>query len=233
MKRRAFILFVSALALATSVTYAQGGQSRSVSGFNSIDSGGPFNVHVKIDGTESIKLDIDDDVINDVRTEVVGGVLKIGFKNNFSFKHRNIKRGEIYVTAKSLEALANSGSGSMDLDGTLTGQNVKTILSGSGNLAAAVKAGSLESIVSGSGGINIKGSADEANLRLSGSGNIDGKSLTAQTVNATVTGSGGISIRATKSISSRITGSGGVDYSGGATVAADRHTGSGRLNKVD
>jgi hypothetical protein len=233
MKRKVFILFVSALALITSVTYAQGGQSRSVSGFSSIESGGPFNVHVKINGTESIKLDIDEDVINDVRTEVVGGVLKIGFKNNFSFKHRNIKRGEIYVTAKSLEALANSGSGSLDLDGVLTGQSVRVILSGSGNMKAAVKAGSLESRLSGSGGIDLKGSADEANLRISGSGNIEGKSLTAQTVAANVTGSGGITIRATKTISSRITGSGSVDYSGGATVGEDRHTGSGRLNKVD
>jgi len=213
-------------------TFAQGGQSRKVSGFNSIESGGPFNVHIKINGTESIRLDIDDDVVNDVKTEVVNGALHVGFKNHFSL-HRNIKRGDIYITAKSLTGLSNSGSGNMDLDGVLTGDNVKVILSGSGNVRAALKSSTLETRISGSGGINLKGSTGDAEVRISGSGEIDGKALTAETVTASISGSGGINIRANKTVSARITGSGSVTYAGNATIGETRYTGSGRVNKVD
>ena len=231
MKRKVFILLVSALTLVTLNTFAQG-QSRSVSGFNSIESGGPFNVHIKINGTESLRLDVDEDIVNDVKTEVVNGVLKVGFRNNFSI-HRNIKKGDIYITARSLNALANSGSGNVDLDGVLTGQNVKVILSGSGNMRAAVKSNTLESRISGSGGIELKGSTEDANFRISGSGEINGKALTAGTVIASISGSGGVSIIANKTVSARITGSGGVSYSGNAVIGETRYTGSGRVNKVN
>ena len=232
MKRKVFFLLASAIMMMTLNTFAQGGQSRTVSGFNSIESGGPFNVHIKISGTESIRLDIDDDVVNDVKTEVVNGSLRVGFKNHFSF-HRNIKRADIYITAKSLNALANSGSGNMDLDGVLTGDNVKVILSGSGNVRAALKSSTLETRISGSGGINLKGSTGDAEVRISGSGEIDGKGLTAETVIASISGSGGVNIRANKTVSARITGSGSVSYAGNATIGETRYTGSGRVNKVD
>ncbi len=233
MKRKFFILFMSAMTMLTLNSSAQSGQSRSVSGFSSIESGGPFNVHVKITGTESVRLDVDDDVVNDVKTEVEGGVLKIGFRNNFSLRNHNIKRGDIYVTAKSLSALANSGSGNLDLDGALTGQNVKVILSGSGNMRVAVKASTLETRISGSGGIHIKGSTNEAEFRISGSGEINGTNLTTETLAATISGSGSISVIANKTVSARITGSGGVTYSGNATIAETKYTGSGRVNKVN
>jgi hypothetical protein len=233
MKRKIFILFVSAISMISLNTYAQSGQTRSVSGFNSIESGGPFNVHVKIGGTESVRLDVDDDVVNDVKTEVEGGVLKIGFRRNFSLRNHNIKRGDIYVTAKSLSGLSNSGSGNLDLDGALTGQNVSVILSGSGNIRAAVKASALETRISGSGGIHIKGNTESAEFRISGSGEINGTGLTTETLAATISGSGSISITANKTVSARITGSGSVSYSGNATIGETRYTGSGRVNKVN
>lgn len=232
MKRKVFILLASAICMMTLNTFAQSGQTRSVSGFTSIESGGPFNVHIKINGTESVRLDIDDDVVNDVKTEVINGSLQIGFKNRFSL-HRNIKRGDIYITAKSLSALSNSGSGNMELDGVLSGSNVKVILSGSGNIRAALKSSALETRISGSGGIDLKGSTGDAEIRISGSGEINAKGLTTETVIASISGSGGVNIRANKTVSARITGSGGVSYSGSATIAETRYTGSGRVNKVD
>ncbi|MGN8069546.1 GIN domain-containing protein [Mucilaginibacter sp. 22184] len=233
MKRKIFILFTLAITMLSLNTFAQSGQTRSVSGFSSIESGGPFNVHVKIGGTESVRLDVDDDVVNDVKTDVEGGVLKIGFRRNFSLRNHNIKRGDIYVTAKSLNGLSNSGSGNLDLDGVLTGQSVSVILSGSGNMRVAVKASALETRISGSGGIHIKGNTESAQFRISGSGEINGTGLTTETLAASISGSGSISIIANKTVSARITGSGGVSYSGNATIGETKYTGSGRVNKVN
>jgi hypothetical protein len=234
MKRKVFILLVLAVAMLSLNTFAQDSswQTRAVSGFNSIDSGGPFNVHIKITGTESLKLNIDADAINDVKTEVVDGVLKIGFKNRLSF-HRNIRKIDIFITAKSLQALENSGSGSVDVDGVMSAPNIKVSLSGSGNMRTAVKADVLDVKISGSGSIDLKGSTSDANLRISGSGQINGESLKTETVIANISGSGSISIIANKTVSARITGSGGVSYTGNASIGETKYTGSGRVNKAN
>ncbi|MBB6127223.1 hypothetical protein HDF22_001329 [Mucilaginibacter lappiensis] len=100
-------------------------------------------------------------------------------------------------------------------------------------MRVAVKASTLETRISGSGGIHLKGSTNEAEFRISGSGEINGRDLTAETLAATISGSGSISIIANKTVSARITGSGGVTYSGNATIADTKYTGSGRVNKVN
>ncbi|WP_183561282.1 head GIN domain-containing protein [Mucilaginibacter sp. SP1R1] len=234
MKRKTFILLALAIALVTFNTYAQDGtgSNRSVSGFNRVESGGPFNIHIKINGTESLRLDVDADLLDDIKTEVVGGTLKIGFKHNFSF-HRNIKRGDIYITAKSLEGLGNSGSGSTEVEGVMDGQNVSVTLSGSGGIKTAVKTSSLQVKISGSGSINLKGNANDADFRISGSGEINGRELKTESAIAGISGSGNVYVSANKSVSARITGSGGVSYSGNAAITETKFTGSGRVNKVD
>src|SRR5579872_6986928 len=157
MKRLVFILFAVALASATTIN-ARAQESRQVSGFNSIASAGPFNVHIKMDGNESVKVDADADVINDIETVVEGNTLKIRFKDR-EYRHHNIHKAEVYVEAKSLNSLLNSGSGSVKVDGTISTDNFKAVLSGSGNISTAVKSESLHAVISGSGSINLSGSA--------------------------------------------------------------------------
>jgi hypothetical protein len=206
--------------------------TRNVSGYTGIACGGPFNVFIKIDGTESIKLDVDADVVNDIKTEVENGVLKVEFKDHWN-KHNNIKRANIYITAKTLKYLANSGSGNATVDGVLTGDNARVALSGSGNVKTAVKSSTLDLRLSGSGSIDIKGSTGMADVNIAGSGEVNGKELKTETVEARIAGSGSVNIIANKTVSARIAGSGSVLYSGNATTGETKYMGSGRVSKVD
>ncbi len=231
MKRLVFILFAVAMVSAATIS-ARAQETRQVSGFNSVASAGPFNVHIKIDGNESVKVDADADIINDIETVVEDNVLKIKFKDR-EYRHHNIHKAEVYVEAKSLNSLLNAGSGSIKVDGTISTDNFKTILSGSGNISAVVKSEHLNAVISGSGSINLSGSTDDdAHLVVTGSGEIDGKHLKAQSVVGVITGSGNIYIEAEKSIRGSITGSGSIIYSGNANVTSHT-TGSGRVTKED
>jgi len=232
MKRIVFSILSLVLLMTATFNASAQGQSRNVSGFTSIASGGPFNVHIKINGTESVKVDADADIINEIETVVEDGTLKIKFKDHENW-HQNIHKAEIYVTAKSLTGLVNSGSGSMHVDGTISGENCKVVLSGSGDITTSVRSNSLHTVISGSGSISLNGSADEASIVVTGSGEVNGKDLKTQTLDATITGSGNINVIADKSVSARITGSGNVVYSGNASVVNSRHTGSGRVSKAD
>jgi len=231
MKRLVFILFATALVPAATIS-ARAQESRQVSGFNSVASAGPFNVHIKIDGNESVKVDADADIINDIETIVEGNTLKIRFKDR-EYRHRNIHKAEVYVEAKSLNSLLNAGSGSVKVDGTISTDNFKTVLSGSGNISAVVKSESLHAVISGSGSINLSGSTADADMVITGSGEIDGRHLKAGSVVGSITGSGNIYIEAEKSVVGRITGSGSVIYSGNATSVTSHTTGSGRVTKED
>src|ERR1700759_10807 len=126
MKRITFTLL--SLMLLAAVSFKASAQSttenRQVSGFSSVASAGPFNVYIKMDGTESLKIDADADVIKDIETVVEDGTLKIKFKDHENW-HHNIKKADVYVTAKSLSALANSGSGAIKVDGVISTSNFK------------------------------------------------------------------------------------------------------------
>ena len=247
MKKALSLLFTGLLILTTAL--AQTTQNRQVSGFTSISSAGSFNVYVKIDGTESLKITGDEDVINDIETIVSDGKLKIGSKNKNSWKLFNNKKIDIYITAKNLSGLSNSGSGNMKLDGNLTG-NAEIRSSGSGNVTAAVNSSALQiavsgsgsitssvtanqlgAAVSGSGALNLAGTVKNADIKVSGSGHIRANDLKTEAVDASISGSGNIHILANKSINARVSGSGRLVYTGNPTNVNSNTSGSGRVVK--
>jgi hypothetical protein len=238
MKRLAFTLLSIVLFSAATISASaqdSSTQTRQVSGFSSIASGGPFNVHIKMDGTESVKVEADTKYINEIETVVEGNTLKIQFKDHrWSNRYNDMHKAEVYVSAKSLNGLVNSGSGHMGVDGMITTSGeFKAVLSGSGSINTSVKSGNLNAVISGSGSIRINGRTGDADLVISGSGQIEGKDLKTESTKAVITGSGNVYVAAEKSVSARITGSGSVNYSGNASIVDSRTIGSGRVNHVD
>jgi hypothetical protein len=234
MKRLAYITFAAILMIATTLkASAQLEETRQVSGFSTIGSSGPFDVHVMINGTESLKIKAEPDVIKEIETKVEDGRLEIKFKHHGNWNHENNGRIYIYVTAKSLTGLANAGSGSIKVEGILSGTKVNIALSGSGNISASVKADDFHAAISGSGSIDLNGTASESKVSISGSGNINGKGFKTTSANVSIAGSGSAHFGADKSISASIVGSGNVIYYGNATIADFRTIGSGRLSRED
>jgi hypothetical protein len=247
MKKTLAILFTGLLI--STIALAQISQNRQVAGFSSIASSGSFNVHVKIDGTESLKITGDEDVINDIETTVSNGKLKIGTKDKISWKVFNNKKVDIYITAKTLSGLSNSGSGNIKLDGNLTGNaelktsgsgniiaaanasDIQISVSGSGSITSSVNANQLGAAVSGSGALNLAGTVKNADIKVSGSGHIRANDLKTDAVDASISGSGNIHILANKSINARVSGSGRLVYTGNPTNVNSSTSGSGRVVK--
>ena len=232
MKKIALTLVAATLIAASAFkSFAQTQQTRQVSGFTGISSSNSFTVHVKIDGTESLKISADEKTINDIETVVENGTLKIGLKREFSWSHRDFGKVDVYVTAKSLSMLSNSGSGSITLDGVLDGNDVQIHISGSGNITSAVKAGALAVHISGSGSVNLAGTSNDADVHISGSGQLRAKDFKTDELTVGLSGSGIAHITAEKKISGHISGSGSLVYSGNPTEVDVRSSGSGRVRK--
>lgn len=227
----AALLFVAA----TQKASAQSEETRQVSGFHSIGSGGPFIVHVKIDGTETLKIRADKDIIGKIETIVEDGKLSIRFKNHDHWDRDDYGKEpiEVYVTAKSLSGLGMAGSGSITVDGELTGENVKISVAGSGSIHTASKSEDLHVSISGSGSIDLRGSTNVAKISIAGSGQLMAKEFKAADASVSIAGSGNAHFAAEKNISAHIAGSGNVVYSGSASVSESKTVGSGRVTKED
>jgi hypothetical protein len=236
MKRVAMTIFAAIMVFAAALNAsAQSEQTRSVSGFSSLASSGPFDVHVNINGTESVKISAKSSIINEIETVVEDGTLKIKFKNHHNWDHgdEDMGRIDVYVTAKSLSSLANAGSGSIKVEGTVSGSDVSIVLSGSGDIETSVKSSDLHATISGSGSIELRGNAEDTKVTISGSGELKARELKTGSVSATITGSGSTYITAEKTVSARIVGSGNVVYSGNATITDSRTIGSGSVSRAD
>jgi hypothetical protein len=233
MKKLAYTIFAALLFVTASFTVQAEEQSRAVSGFNAVASGGPFEVHVKLNGTESLKISAPSSVINEIETRVEDGTLHIKFKErnyNWNDNHGKI---EIWVTAKSLSGLSNAGSGNIEVEGALTGNDVHISLSGSGNIHTAVKSTDFKASIAGSGNIEMSGNASDTKINIAGSGGLNAKRFKTSSAMVSIAGSGSAYLEAEKTISARIVGSGSVVYSGSASVGESSTIGSGSISRAN
>jgi len=184
----AVILFISAT---NNSALAQSVESRQVSGFNSISSEGPFTVHVKIDGTESLKISTEPDIIKLIETVVENGTLRIKFKDHLENGQGNTEGPiDIYVTAKSLSSLIKQGSGFINVDGAITGSNVNILVNGSGRITSSVKSGNLQVTITGAGSVHLDGTAEKVETTINGPGELNGPDLKTMNASAMIIGAG-------------------------------------------
>lgn len=211
---------------------AQSEQTRQVSGFNGISSGASFAVHVKIDGTESLRIKAEPEAMKIIETVVEHGILEIRVPRDYNWSDRNLGHVDIYITAKSLSSLSMGGSGSIDVDGIVKGESVHISLGGSGAISSAVESGGLRVSVAGSGTVKLRGKATKADITISGSGNLKASELKVDAAEIGIAGSGDVHLDVEKTISAHIAGSGNVIYSGNATITNVSSAGSGRVTRA-
>lgn len=84
-------------------------------------------------------------------------------------------------------------------------------------------------ILSGSGNVVAVGAVGRLTALLPGSGNLQLGGLTARDVTATISGSGTIVVRATRSLHASVSGSGAIFYAGRPGVVTTSVTGSGTV----
>ncbi|WP_316823278.1 head GIN domain-containing protein [Pedobacter gandavensis] len=208
---------------------------RKVSDFTGIAIGGSVKAYVKLGNTESLRLEGDQEAIDELITEVKNGTLSIKPKKsqwNEWFKKFGNSKVTAYITAKKLTNLAVAGSGSIEVEQAINANSFDVAISGSGNIKATINAQSIDAAISGSGGLNISGKTKKAEVAISGSGNFSGKELSADDVQAHISGSGSVHIQAQKSLEAAISGSGNINYTGNPTISK-AIAGSGKVRKID
>jgi hypothetical protein len=193
---------------ATTGSGAVTSETRTVSGFTTVQLGGAGDVQIQQTGTESLTVTANANVLPLVTSEVRDGVLSLGIKDLTSLDDG--QRVSYAVTVRDLAGLDIGGSGSMN--------------------ATGVKTTSLTVRIAGSGAVTTAGSADSQSIDMAGSGDYHGLGLT--TVSSTVrsAGAGRAEVASRDRLDVSIIGSGSVAYSGSPQIQQSI-LGSGTLEK--
>ena len=150
-------------------------ETRSVTGFTSIELASSGDVQVKQTGTESLTVTAEDNLLPLLTSEVVDKVLKLGVKDNANL---DAKQPITYqVTVRDLTGLDVAGTGSQT--------------------ATDVKATSLRVRMAGSGSVTTSGTADAQDIQIAGSGAYHGSALTSRTATVNSAGSGAAELAVT------------------------------------
>ncbi len=230
MRRIMALACLAAAALLVSACTVGSGEviteTRSVSGFDEIDLRGSGEVRVTVDGSESLIIEAEDNIIDDLTSEVQGTTLVLGIDRPITPTEDIIYT----VTMAALEGVEISGSGSITVTEFAT-DDFSVDVSGSG--AASISSVAADTVfvrIGGSGAVTISGDAGALDLSISGSGAFDGNRLEVTTGDVDISGSGSATVNVSEILDVQVSGSGNVEYLGNPSLTVDS-SGSGSVSQ--
>lgn len=170
-------------------------EDRALDDFQAVRLSLPAEVEVRVGEPTAFSISGDDDLLEHVTTDVVGGELVIDIPRRYRFR----KTVEIRIATPSLERFEVEGSGDVRIRG-VSGQRFVVSIEGSGEVTAAGTVGRLDASIEGSGDLKLQ-------------------ELQAAEAKVSIEGSGGIRVHATDALDYRIEGSGNIRYSGSPAVS--------------
>jgi Putative auto-transporter adhesin, head GIN domain len=183
-------------------------ESRNVSGFQAVSLSGVGNLTIDQNGTESLTVEAEDNLLPYIQTDVQGNRLIIGSKDNTSLNPT--KPINYRLTVKDLNSIDLSGAGK------ITGADINTP--------------KLMVNVSGAGDITLTGKADSQDINLSGAGNYHGDNLAGKDVKITTSGAGSAVVQVSDTLDATVSGAGAVRYIGDPQVKQNV-SGAGSVSK--
>lgn len=203
-------------------------ENRNLSGFTEIEMAGVGLIVLTQDGTESVVIEGEDNILARIRTDVSGGTLRIRGEDNVGF---NPTKDLIYrINVSEISRVVMSGAGSVQA-GDVKGESFTMESSGAGNVnIEKLTAEELKVTMSGVGNVTVAGSATRQEVTLSGMGSYQAPNLDTMEASITISGAGGATVKVSDRLNVEISGAGSVNYTGDPQVE-QKISGAGRVSK--
>ncbi len=180
-----------------------------VKDFHGIDVSHGFDVILVQGNTESLTLTIQENLLQYVTVEVVGGVLKVYSDKNFNTTQPMKAR----ITFKDINQVEVSGGGDISAETPLNVSGMHMHISGGGDISAELNTSEFKGEVSGGGDVKIHGKITDYDVNLSGGGDINSE-IAATRIACRVSGGGDVTLKTTSQVSDA-----DVEISGGGDIS--------------
>lgn len=170
-------------------------QSREIEAFEKLEFAGAGNIDLVVGGETHLEVVADDNLLEDIVTEVVDGVLKINFKESLA-PSQTI---QFKIITDQLNSLQIAGSS-------------RSVITG-------IESENFDISIAGSADIECSGIAEKTTIDIAGAGSIKALDLTSRYAKLSISGSGSVEINAVDELGVSIAGSGKVRYTGSPTIS--------------
>jgi hypothetical protein len=193
-------------------------QMREVSGFDSVSVEYPATVLIQQGESESVKIEAEDNLMPNLKTEVRNGRLEIFYRRE-NGKHVNpTKTVKVTLVVKDLTDVEFSSAGEVIIEKLKT-DNLDVSLSGAGDLKLnGIQVQELNVSLSGAGSATASGTADRIDVSISGLGDFDGADLHGNEADLSISGAGSATVWVDNDLNADVSGAGSVSYYGSPSV---------------
>ena len=202
---------------------------REITGFTGVETLMSANVFIEESPNFEVKIETDENLLNNIKTTVSNGVLRIDTNIGQCIRSQTVLN--VYIKAPNLSKLEISGSGDVSCN-RLSGSKLDLTISGSGNmLLDSLTFTTVNAKISGSGSMRMTGTtpADLFEAKISGSGDINNYSFPVKHADLRISGSGNSIVYPIERLDVDISGSGDVRYRGAPNVLNTSVSGSGTV----
>lgn len=224
-------------------------QDFEVSNFERVTLEGSGDVYIEQGQSESLSVEVDDNILPLLDIRVEGDELILGIKNDASVTPSQtitfnvvVKElngiavrgsGDCYVEPLESSTLKVSipGSGDIEIEG-LVADDLSMAVDGSGTITLeSVDVKTVETSIRGSGDVELEGEADTQEVSVNGSGNYLGDDLETDSAEISIAGSADVTVWVNDELTASVTGSGNIRYYGDPRIH-ESAVGSGEITSL-
>ena len=204
-------------------------EQRTVSSFDRVAVYGAFTVYLSQGDTESVSVEIDDNLQQYVSVRNEGSKLVLDNIENVNLVKTT--KNNVYITLKNIELFDVSGVCTVKTSGSLNCDYLGFKVSGVANGDLEMYCNKLNVNISGVANIELRGETTELDVNQSGVGNLNASNLNAAKATVANSGVGSVSVYATQELSLTNSGIGSITYSGDAEIKTLNSSGIGKIKK--
>ncbi len=191
---------------------------------------GVFNLYLSQGDKPSLKIEGDQDQINNLKVVQNGESLELKFDeidNNFFGN----SKPDVYLTLSGLKEMEFDGVGNLKTERAFKVDELQLRGNGVGNISLQFDAKKIDADFNMMGNLSLGGSVEEIVLTNEGIGNIEASGLEAKNMQLTSSGIGRVSVHCTGDLSITVNGIGAVSYTGNPNVTKEEINGIGKVSR--
>ena len=194
-----------------------GRQSRSVGEFHGISVSSGIDLYLTQKNFQEVRVEADEEDIEDLITKVEGGILKIYMKEkswslfNMGWGHSARK---VYVSFKTLDRLEASAGSDMESQSVLNLNNLELDASSGSDVKLELNADQVRVTTSSGSDIKLKGKANYIQANASSAGDIDAADFQTKRCDASASSGSDIRVYATEQLDANASSGADIAYFG-------------------
>lgn len=193
-----------------------GKRDRKTEPFHGIKVSTGIDLYLTQGNAEKITVEADEDIIDNLKTEVHDGILQIYMEKNFNWRW-NVER-KVYVTFRKLDMLtANSGS-DVESQGLLQVKNLKIDASSGSDIELEINADRLTVSTSSGSDTDLKGTAGYMEASSSSGSDLNAEDLKTKVCEVSASSGSDATVYVTERIKARASSGADIRYHGNPPV---------------